>query len=265
MCPLASLALLAGALSTTSSSADTVHLHLGACVPERDLVHDLVGIEIGFDRLVETDALFEVYVTCEGSILNLHLSPNPFGIEARRVSADDLHEGGSRLVALNVVELIQDGAKAPRERAPSERSAETVARASPEQAPQTRTRSAERAERAETAERAPQTRLGASPTLRLLPKPGRLAIGARASFGIDSGARRLDRRHAPGGRRLRAVRRRGDAGDHPDARVLGRSVGGNAHRPRARVRALRAARASRRMGLDRGPEHRHDARADGLG
>lgn len=153
-------ALLAGALVSTSS---TVRLHLDACVPDRDLVHDLVGIEIGFDRMTEEVATFEVYGACSPGELDLSLDTGG-GAQERRILLGDVRVGGPRLVALHIVELIHDAAARPRPPPPLPSSSPVV---------QTGT------------EASTFTRLGAAPTLRLLPKPGRVAIGGRASIGVD--------------------------------------------------------------------------------
>lgn len=88
---------------------ETVELRLGPCVREPDLVHDLVGIELGLPRLVDADGRWVVEVECRAPVLVVKIRPNPEGLLDRLVLAEDLGaDGGARLLALNIVELVQE-------------------------------------------------------------------------------------------------------------------------------------------------------------
>lgn len=86
-----------------------VELRLGPCVAGADLVHDLVGVELGLERLVEIDGALVVTVECRGPALVVKLAPNPEQLLDRVVLREDQRgEGGPRLLALNIVELVQE-------------------------------------------------------------------------------------------------------------------------------------------------------------
>ncbi|MBK6685896.1 MAG: hypothetical protein IPG45_15595 [Deltaproteobacteria bacterium] len=95
--------------SSPSGVEETVQLRLGPCVVEPDLVHDLVGIELGLLRLVDVDGRRVVEVECRAPVLVVKVRPNPEGLLDRLVLAEDLGaDGGARLLALNIVELVQE-------------------------------------------------------------------------------------------------------------------------------------------------------------
>ncbi len=98
--------------ATQTATIDTVSLRMGDCVPSPDLVHDLVAIELGFDRIVDSDAAFEARVFCESNSLRIEIWPT--GGRRRIPLREVVREGGPRLVALNITELAQDARK-PRE------------------------------------------------------------------------------------------------------------------------------------------------------
>ena len=174
MAILASSLALLGALASTSSTADRVRLRLDDCVPEPDLVHDFVSIELGFDRVVEAEAEANtnVVVAC-GPEFRIHLDPNPLGVQDRTVAESDVRrEGGARLLALNIVELVQEA---------------TLARPAPS-GPPTASSAGITVSRpvAPSTSSSMRTHLAASPTVRLLSDPGRIAVGARASLDFDT-------------------------------------------------------------------------------
>src|SRR5687768_8161473 len=120
---------LLGAVLAGAPSAETVRLGLGDCVPSRDLVHDLVAIEIGFEQLADEHAALEVRVECHAREVSISLIPAVDGVPARRIAKSEVKKrDGARLVALNIVELLHD-ARGKLARAPviKEPSRETVA------------------------------------------------------------------------------------------------------------------------------------------
>lgn len=171
-----SLIVLIGAVTSTAAPrADSIHLGLGDCVPSRDLVHDLVGIEIGFDRLVDGKAATEVRVECHAPEISIALSP-PARVKARRVSTKEIDKGsGARLIALNIVELLRE-ADAGRE-----------AKKAPLKGLALRNTNTVIAARQPIEEsKGVRTRISAAPALRFLAKEDRVVFGARASFAMDA-------------------------------------------------------------------------------
>lgn len=172
-----SLMLLSG-IAAAAVPDQTVRLGLGDCVPSRDLVHDLVAIEIGFERLIDrTEAAIEVRVECRADQVVIALAPASRGVPARVIALSEVEKrDGARLVALNIVELLNTPAT-------------KVEVGEPATAPRLRKKSAPPA--IELAPRGGDPlphrfRVAAAPGFRYQPSPGRFAYGARASLGIDA-------------------------------------------------------------------------------
>jgi hypothetical protein len=174
----AALTISVLALTSTVSAAATVRLHLAECVTQRDLVEDLVGIELGFERMRAHQAALEVHTACGQADLRIYIErahtfegPSPAvvrDIAERRIALTDVRgEGGPRLVALNIAELVQDQATL----------------AAPPPAPAL----AAPAPTAPPPPRGPRLRLGAAPSVRLVPTPGRALPGVRLSVALDPG------------------------------------------------------------------------------
>ncbi len=173
-----------------ASAPDPARLHLESCVPQPDLVHDLVAIEIGFERLIDTPARFEVYARCTTEAVQIRLHPNPFQLPSRTIENVEYQQpGGARLIALNIVELLVEAfnrAKAP------PKPPDTSKAPKPQTGSSTIAKSAQGASSPGLSVRGPlpapvlwSMRLGAAPALRYLPNPARVAVGARASLGFD--------------------------------------------------------------------------------
>lgn len=175
------LMLLAGAVATSTSashrasSTATVRLHLADCIARHGLVEDLVGIELGFERMTYADAALEVHTACEAERLRIYIArdhswegrrPVVLDIAERRIALEDVRNAsGPRLVALNIAELVQD-LRAPL-RAPSVQVQSTEVSVERERAIQV------------------AVRVGAAPTLRYVPGPGRALPGAQLSIALD--------------------------------------------------------------------------------
>lgn len=151
-------------------SPATVRLHLADCIAQRDLVMDLVGIELGFGRVVEEGADLDLHSACEASLLRLYITrprrwrgASVLDVTERRIALTDVQaSGGPRLVALNIAELVQDMP------APAPARLEAAPPAPPPDV-------------------GPRLRLGAAPTVRYVPAPDRPVPGARLSVGLDGG------------------------------------------------------------------------------
>lgn len=150
----------------------TIRLELADCVARPALVTDLVRIELGAVQLVPADADLEVHTACEPERLRVFVvRPTPktraavVAMAERRIPLRDVQgEGGPRLVALNIAELVQD-------------------------APPTSPRPAAPPVPARLIEPVPPSlrlRLGAAPTVRLVPSPDRAVPGARVSLALDA-------------------------------------------------------------------------------
>lgn len=172
--------ILLVATSSTSSAEATVRLHLATCVVQSDLVEDLVGIELGFERMRAHQAALEVFTSCEQDVLRIYIErahtwggPSPAvvrDIAERRITLSDVQgEGGPRLVALNIAELVQDQGLLNPQPGPLPTQ---VVRPRPEV----------------PAPSGPRVRLGAAPSVRLVPAPNRALPGARLSVAVDAGA-----------------------------------------------------------------------------
>jgi hypothetical protein len=162
------------AASSSTSAGDRVRLSLDDCVPARDLVHDLVSIEIGFPRLTDEADALEVGVDCQKDLVRVYVTPNVYSVPDRKIRRDEVDaQDGSRLIALNITELLQDvDTEKHRSRVLQKRDEAPAAVAVvPESA---------------SVSTALRARLGAAPALRFLAKPNRFAIGGRASFGLDA-------------------------------------------------------------------------------
>lgn len=173
------LPLLFAAMTSTSSAAGTVRLDLDDCIPSRDLVSDLVSIEIGFDRVVDGDADVVVRSACDRDFLRIFVARDRpmagaqdlvvLDIAERRIALSDVRrEGGARLVALNVAELVNDAPVV------------AVAPAAPAAVP-----AVTAPIRTQPESSAVTLRIGAAPIVRLLPSPGRMAVGMRGSVSVD--------------------------------------------------------------------------------
>lgn len=248
-----SLMLLFG-IAAAAVPQQTVRLGLGDCVPSRDLVHDLVAIEIGFENLVDrTDAAIEVRVECRADQVIIALLPgairapderarsndlvaldgrtasngtashgrtasngraasngrtakdgltssspsdgreaasaNPAlrGVPARVIALSEVEKrDGARLVALNIVELLNTSAASQAAASQAAVSQPAVA-LEPTLAPAQKKAAPAVVVRSDDPPRGPhRLRVAAAPALRYQAKPGRFAYGARASFGIDA-------------------------------------------------------------------------------
>ncbi|MEQ9502834.1 MAG: hypothetical protein RIT81_38545 [Deltaproteobacteria bacterium] len=155
-----------------------VRLDLAECVPSPDLVHDLVGIEIGVARLSEGDAELVVRTACTTELLRIFVaSDRALGdrvvqdIAERRIALDDVRaSGGARLVALNIVELVNDVPIVERRRAfVTESPAPSVVR-TPVSA---------------TVARPLDLSIAAAPTVRVMPGATPVAFGARGRVAVD--------------------------------------------------------------------------------
>jgi hypothetical protein len=158
---LSVLAILLTATSTAPSSE--VELRLDDCIQHPDLVHDLVQIELGHDPGASPR---RVHVECREQAVVIRIEPNPTGLLERTVLRSDvITEGGPRLIALNIVELVQESE--PRGSTPTPR---------PSAAPVI------------TEPRPPRARpwIGAAPTMRVRPGPNGVAIGGLLKIGLDA-------------------------------------------------------------------------------
>lgn len=162
--------------STVTAALPQVHLQLAECIPQRGLVEDLVGIELGFSRISPDPAELEVHTVCEVDRLRIFVArdhtwqgpdrPVVVDIAERRIALRDVRaEGGPRLVALNIAELVQDPPPAP----PRPPTPVTQAMASPP-----------------TPAPGSQLSLGLAPTLRFLGNPDRFVPGARVRVALDA-------------------------------------------------------------------------------
>lgn len=161
-----------------ASTGAPVRLDLAECVPSPDLVYDLVGIEIGTRRLTDGAADIVVRTACTAELLRVFVaSDRALGdrvvqdIAERRIALEDVRtSGGARLVALNIVELINDASTVEERRA-------FVA---PAPAPPV-----VRAPVSATVTRPLDILISAAPTVRLMPGATPVAFGARARVGLD--------------------------------------------------------------------------------
>lgn len=165
------LFLLVAATSSTTAG-DRVRLSLGDCVPARDLVHDLIAIEIGFQRLTDEADALELEADCQKDQVLIHVTPNLFGVRSRSISRAEVDaQDGSRLIALNITELLADvDAEQRRAVVVTQRDEPAAVVVLPASA---------------TVSSALRSRIGAAPALRFLTSPNRFAVGGRASFGLD--------------------------------------------------------------------------------
>jgi hypothetical protein len=183
---------LLGVIATPS--AETVRLTLGDCVPSRDLVHDLVAIEIGFERLVERDAAVSVIVACHANEVSIAIEHTTLARTIARAEVGSKIDG-ARLVALNIVELINSASKdSPQPRPRTETKSEMRTRAAPGVQAGTETKSEARAAPGSATETnldpaqpsaSLRTRFSAAPALRY-DGSDQLALGVRATAALDA-------------------------------------------------------------------------------
>ncbi len=162
---------------TVGATDGSVRLQLADCVPAPDLVYDLVGIEIGTGRLTDGDARVVVRTECTDQLLRIFVSNDRAlgdrvvqDITERRIAREDVRTGGgARLVALNIVELINDASYVEERRA-------FVA---PPTAPSVG------APVSATVSRPLDVLVSAAPTIRVMPGATPVAFGARARVALD--------------------------------------------------------------------------------
>ncbi len=157
-----------------ASAPAPARLHLEPCVPQPDLVHDLVAIEVGFERLIDTPARFEVYARCTPGTLQIRLHPNPLQLPLRTIANVEFQQpGGARLIALNIVELLVEAF------------AKTKAPPAPPPPTASSTVADNTASASSSARRSAPAPLPAPVLWSMRLGAARVAVGARASLGFD--------------------------------------------------------------------------------
>ena len=153
-------------LSLAVAAVPTVQLAFDRCIEDRDQIRNLVGIEIGFDRLVPKGD-YRIELICTPRTVAVRVRPNPKTVPMRVVPRDDLLDpSGTRILALHIAELMRDMPAQPIS------ASLTVAEDAPVPS-------------FEADKTSGAMRVGAAPSIRYVTSPVRWAIGARAHIGID--------------------------------------------------------------------------------